>query len=168
MALVLALAVSACRKEAAEDTSWKVDIRGYGPVQTGMTVGQAGDAAARPLTQVNPGFEECDYVHFADDSSRAVQFMVIEGRVARVDVNDSTISTSHGVRIGDTEASVEAKYPGRITVSPHKYVDGYYLTVGPEAPADSGHAIVFETDGARVTTYRAGRMPEVEYIEGCS
>ena len=29
-------------------------------------------------------------------------------------------------------------------------------------------AYVFETDGKRVTNFRAGKFPEVEYIEGCS
>ena len=34
--------------------------------------------------------------------------------------------------------------------------------------ADSGFEVVFETDSQRVTRYRAGRLPEVEYVEGCS
>jgi hypothetical protein len=33
--------------------------------------------------------------------------------------------------------------------------------------ASAGKAIVFETDGKRVTMFRAGRMPEVEWVEGC-
>ena len=28
--------------------------------------------------------------------------------------------------------------------------------------------IIFETDGKRVVKYRAGRGPQVEYVEGCS
>jgi hypothetical protein len=27
--------------------------------------------------------------------------------------------------------------------------------------------IVFETDGQRVTRFRAGRLPAVQYVEGC-
>jgi hypothetical protein len=27
---------------------------------------------------------------------------------------------------------------------------------------------VFETDGQRVTNYRVGRKPEVQWVEGCS
>ena len=169
LALSLVLALPACKKPAGnEDSAWQVSIRGYGPIRTGMTLSDAAAAAARPLTEINPGFEECDYVHFADDSSRSVQFMVVGGRIARVDIDDSTISTNHGIRIGDSEARVQSQYPGRVAVSPHKYVDGHYLTIAPELPADSGLAIVFETDGSTVTTYRSGRVPEVEYIEGCS
>jgi hypothetical protein len=34
--------------------------------------------------------------------------------------------------------------------------------------ASAGKEIVFETDGKRVTMFRAGRLPEVEWVEGCS
>ena len=30
------------------------------------------------------------------------------------------------------------------------------------------YRLVFETDGERVTRYRAGRLPEVEWVEGCA
>ncbi|HEV8124529.1 MAG TPA: hypothetical protein VGP80_09815 [Gemmatimonadales bacterium] len=168
-ALALSLAITACKKaEMADNQAWQVSIRGYGPIQAGMTLAQAAEAGKRPLTAINPGSEECDYVRFEGDSSRGIQFMVVQGRIARVDVHDTTISTSHGIRIGDSEATVQEKYAERVTVSPHKYGDGHYLVVAPATPADSGHEIVFETEGARVTTYRSGRVPEVEYVEGCS
>jgi hypothetical protein len=32
---------------------------------------------------------------------------------------------------------------------------------------DPQHRIIFETDGKVVTRYRAGRMPEVEWVEKC-
>jgi hypothetical protein len=168
-ALVITLALIGCKKaDTIEDSAWQVSIRGYGPIEAGMTMAQAAEVGKRPLTAINPGSEECDYVRFEGDSSRGIQFMVVQGRIARVDVHDTTISTSHGIRIGDSEAAVQEKYAERVTVSPHKYVDGHYLVVAPATPADSGHEIVFETEGARVTTYRSGRVPEVEYVEGCS
>jgi len=30
------------------------------------------------------------------------------------------------------------------------------------------HLLIFETDGQKVVTYRAGIRPAVEYIEGCA
>jgi hypothetical protein len=51
--------------------------------------------------------------------------------------------------------------------TPHKYTDGAYLIVMPFAPADTLHRYVFETDGQRVTVYRAGLYPPVEYVESC-
>ncbi len=59
-------------------------------------------------------------------------------------------------------------YPGQVSISPHKYVDGHYLIVTPSAPADSTYRLVFETDGKLVTRFRSGKMPEVTWVEGCS
>ena len=36
------------------------------------------------------------------------------------------------------------------------------------ATADSAYRLIFETDGQRVTEYRAGLLPAVEWVEGCS
>jgi hypothetical protein len=87
---------------------------------------------------------------------------------ARVEVDSgATIATAAGARIGDGEERVRSLYPGRVAMTPHKYVAGHhYLTVTPAA-ADSAYRLVFETDGQRVTRYRAGRRPAVEYVEGC-
>ena len=55
-----------------------------------------------------------------------------------------------------------------IRVEPHAYTgpEGHYLVY--LAPVVRMFAVVFETDGTRVTTYRAGRQPEVMYVEGCA
>lgn len=152
-----------------QSTEWTITPAGYGPVHAGMTLAEATQAAGRAFGEPQMGSEECDYFLFAGDTvSGSAHFMVVNGQIARVDVNDSSISTAEGARIGDSEQRIMQLYPGRVTVQPHKYTDGHYLVVAPAAPADSGRNIIFETDGQKVTTYRAGRMPEVEYIEGCS
>ena len=93
-----------------------------------------------------------------------VVFMQIDGRIVRVDVTRPGVLTEAGVGLAATETQVSAAYDGRVTTSSHKYTDGHYLTI----PADAGHRIVVETDGERVTRYRIGRLPEVEWVEGCS
>ena len=51
-----------------------------------------------------------------------------------------------------------------MTSGPHKYnPGGHYITV----TGAGSNRIVFETDGSRVTNYRAGRSPEVEQVERC-
>ena len=154
---------------APRATEWTVTPAGYGPVHAGMTLQQAAQAGGRAFGEPQMGAEECDYFLFAGDSIEgSAHFMVVNGEIARVDVNDSSIATAEGARIGDTEQRIMELYPNRVTVQPHKYTDGHYLVVAPASPADSGRNIIFETDGQKVTTYRAGRMPEVEYVEGCS
>jgi hypothetical protein len=140
---------------------------GFGPVRAGMTLAEAEQALGAPLVLLGPRMEPCHYV--VVEGRPGVAFMVIDGRIARVDVQPKgTVKTAEGAGVGDDEARIQSLYPGRVVVEPHKYVDGHYLIVRPAAPADSGFRLIFETDGKRVTSYRSGRMPEVRWIEGCS
>jgi hypothetical protein len=95
-----------------------------------------------------------------------VTLMVENGRVVRADVTSGSAKTAEGAGIGDTEARILELYPG-LRSGPHKYTPGSYLVVLPNAPADTLHRYVFETDGVRVTRFRAGVFPPVEYVEGC-
>ena len=103
----------------------------------------------------------------ADSLPAGVRVMVEQQRVARIDVFEGAVQTAKGARIGDSEERIKRLYPNQVTVSPHKYTDGHYLTVVPTEAADSAYRIVFETDGRRVLRYRAGTRPQVEYVEGC-
>lgn len=38
----------------------------------------------------------------------------------------------------------------------------------PRDEEDSNYRVIFETDGQKVVRYRAGKLPEVGYIEGCA
>jgi hypothetical protein len=94
--------------------------------------------------------------------------MVTHGTVARIEIDSASIRTGLGVVVGDPESRVRDLYGSRLTVQPHKYdPNGRYLIVHSSAPSDSTHEIVFETNGDVVTKYRAGRVPEVEWVEGC-
>lgn len=138
---------------------------GWGPIRVGMTVPEARKALGGSLA--DPRNRECDHVHPRPAPS-GVLLMIVQGRVARVEVNDTTVATAEGARVGDSEARIEALYPGRVQSVPHKYEDGHYLIVRRGAGADTVYRLVFETDGRRVTRFRGGRVPEVEWVEGCS
>ena len=92
-------------------------------------------------------------------------FMITNGRIARVDISSRGYATERGARIGDSEARIKSLYRGMVKVSQHPYVDGHYLTVDMNRGRFS---LIFETDGKRVTSFRAGKSTEVGYIEGCS
>jgi hypothetical protein len=83
-------------------------------------------------------------------------------------VDTGSVTTEDGVKIGDTEDKVKSVYGDDLTTEPHKYITGgHYMTVMGDS-ASAGKALVFETDGAHVSNFRAGRMPEVKWVEGCS
>lgn len=152
----------------ATDSALVVTERGLGALRAGMTLAEAsaafgGTLVARDSTDPTT----CQYLEWRGGPP-GVMVMMDGGRIARVDVDSATVPTAAGARVGDSEGRVLALYRGRVTVSPHRYVEGHYLTVTPEAPADSSLRIVFETDLRRVTRYRAGTMPQVSWVEGCS
>lgn len=155
----------------AADTSWAVRFDGAGPVRVGMTVDEARAALGGDFAAEGAGAEPggCEYARSAA-APPGLAFMVEEGRVVRVDVRDSSaVATRMGARVGDTEERVRALYGGRMRIQPHKYVEGgRYLVVLPEEPRDGRLRMIFETDGERVTRYRAGTTPQVEWVEGCA
>ena len=147
---------------------WMVTPRGFGPLHAGMTRAEA-EAVVGGSLAVNgdSAWTDCGYVP-ADRLPSGVRVMVEAGTVARIDIESRTITTTEGARIGDSEDRIRQLYPTRVVATPHKYTAGQYLTVRPAADADSQFRLVFETDSGRVTRYRAGRVPPVEYVEGCS
>ena len=148
----------------------KLTTSGIGPLRVGMTIAQAERAAGTRLrVSRNAGTGVC-FVASLRRGPRGLSFLGTGQRIARVDVTGrrNRITTPTGARIGDTEARIERLFPGRIDVTPHRYTDGHYLTLMPRDRTDANRRIVFETDGRRVTAMRAGRLPEVKYVEGCA
>ncbi|MEH2069099.1 MAG: hypothetical protein V7K47_13215 [Nostoc sp.] len=146
----------------------KLSINSIGSVQVGMTASQARKAAGTQLVGDSPN-NSCYYLK-PESEPKNLGFMLTEGRISRVDVwKNSKITTLKGAKIGDTEAQIKSLYPGQIQVTLHKYVQGgHYLTFVPKEQFDQKYRVVFETDGKRVTQFRSGKLPEVEYVEGCS
>ncbi len=143
-----------------------ITIGGLGDVRVGMTVEEAAAAAGLELTGEPDVDPDCYFV--MPLGLDGVAFMVADGTVARIDVAAGPITTRSGAGIGSTEDEIKDLFPGQIEVSDHAYVDGNYLTFVPVDEGDDQFRVVFETDGEVVTQFRAGRLPEVEYIEGCS
>jgi hypothetical protein len=162
-----ALSQSDSASHFVNTSSWSVNIRGIGPLQAGMSRAEAARVMGVPPGVVDSAWTDCDYVGFGD-MPEGVSFMVEDGTIARVDVNNGRVATEEGARIGDTEDRIRKLYGARLSTTPHKYVDGHYLTVRLTDAADTAFRIIFETDGRVVTRYRSGRRPPVEYVEGCS
>jgi hypothetical protein len=156
----------------AGDTTLTLRDNGMGPMQVGMTAAQAklalGHFKVVPSDSTAPADSmACTYAISARLPA-GVKVMMEGARVVRVEVDSGRAATAEGARIGDTEARIQQLYPGRVTVGPHKYTDGHYLTVRPADASDNMHLLVFETDGKVVLSIRGGQKPQVEYVEGCS
>ncbi|EIL91588.1 hypothetical protein UU9_03982 [Rhodanobacter fulvus Jip2] len=93
-------------------------------------------------------------------------FMFEDGRFVRYDVGTARETAPGGGKVGMDEAEIRALYGERVEAQPHKYVAGagYLRVAAPQGES----ALVFETDAqGKVTRWRAGVPPQVDYVEGC-
>ena len=98
--------------------------------------------------------------------SRDFAFMFEDGRFVRYDVGTAKEAAPGGGKVGMDEAQIRTLYGARVRVQPHKYVAGAkYLRI---AALQGAGALVFETDEhGKVTRWRVGVPPQVDYVEGC-
>jgi hypothetical protein len=170
-AAALGVSVAAALPAAAEPLTKDtvVNEQGVGPIRIGMAPKEAGKAAGVTL-QGDPYelYEDgsCYYVIPEGELSGAFGFMVSEGTIARIDISsDSSAANAEGVRIGDSEQHLLELYKDAVVEEhPYQGPEGHYVRT---KDAGGQHGYIFETDGKVVERWRAGRYPEIEWIEGC-
>lgn len=141
---------------------------GFGPIRVGMTPAEASAAVGSELAQPEGMEASCFYV-FPEDAPQGLGLMFSEGRLARIDVTTDAYETAAGGQVGQSTEEVEDLYDGALAVSPHKYDEGgTYLTLTPSGELATTHRLIFETHDGEVTSFRAGQLPQVEWVEGCS
>jgi hypothetical protein len=150
--------------DTASLSAGRVTFSAVPPLRIGMSASEARRALGLPLSPAKNAPESCRYL---DTKGKSHAFVMLENdTIVRFDIRDSSLVTAAGARVGDSEARIRSLYRGQVTEQPHKYVQGgHYLVVA--TPSDTALRLVFETEGARVTRFRVGRRPAVEYVEGC-
>jgi hypothetical protein len=147
----------------------QVRMDGYGDMRFGMAVDEAKRAWGGELKGVPAEDGGCYYLTpkwVAVPSDFA--FMVEGGRFVRYDVGTDREVAPGGGKVGMGIDELRRLYAGRIEETPHKYVEGgKYLKV---ADGNGGEGrLVFATDAAgKVTSWRVGVPPQVDYVEGCA
>ena len=135
---------------------------GYGPYRVGMTLTQA-RRAVPGLT--GERFDAC--MEATSPRYPGVFAMFENNRITRVSLSgNSRVRTAGGIRVGDTEAAVRARYGARLRQERHTYVQspGKYLTVWT---VGRQRGFRFEIDEHRIVrTIHAGGA-SIRYVEGC-
>lgn len=148
-----------------------IGFAGFGPAPFGATEEQVRMAWGRELGGLKP--EQPGGCYYLMPQPRTpngyrVAFMFEDGRFVRMDVDAPDIEAPGGGRVGMTSKDIERLYAGHFQRQDHKYVEGgKYLRI-PNPDGGSG-VVLFETDASgRVTGWRIGEPPQVDYVEGCS
>ena len=149
------------------DTS-TISTVGLDKVQFGMTLEDAQKAAGTELTTDGPRDQAC-FLASPVGGAAGITFLFSKGTVERVDISAPPIATRSGAKVGSTEAQIKELYGDQIQVQPR--LDGQpgnALVFVPRDEADQEFRLVFTTDGTTVTSYRAGRVPQVLAPTGCA
>lgn len=160
--------VASPQPAASMATSGLARTDGYGDLRLGMSAEEARAAWQGELKGDVVEPDNCAYLRPKADAEFRVGFMFERGVFVRYDVAIEGEAAPGGGRVGQGRADIERLYAGRVQAQPHEYVQGgHYLRVTDPAIRDG--ALVFETDEAgRVTRWRIGRAPQVDYVEGCA
>ena len=148
---------------------WAATFEQVGPLSIGMSLAQVNQALGTHLAAPKvPGADPSGRCVYLDPPlDPALGLMIIDGRLARIDVVKSSIRTATGIAVGDTAASVAAAFGSRITSEPGAYYPrrGRYLTV---LTADGRYGMRFVILDGRVTAYYSGTPKTIQFVEGCA
>jgi len=178
--VLFAVAVAACSQEQAdqppsempamandpliEDCGTVTDA-GFCRVWIGMTLAEAKAAFPLQLESFSGDQEPSCFMVFPEGRSKDLTFMLVDGKVARVDVFMPGIATDKGSQVGSSEEEILESYGYRAKVFPNKYDDSKHDIV---VDTRFHYQMIFESDGSKILNYRAGVLPPVGYVEGCS
>jgi hypothetical protein len=147
----------------------QASFSGYGDMKLGITVEEATAAWGGELNGKPSEGSTCYYLTPKwVKAPRDFAFMAENGKFVRYDVGTDKEAAPGGGKVGMTVDQLQKLYNNSLQSAPHKYVEGgKNLSVAASGVAPS--KLVFETDAAgKVTAWRVGLSPQVDYVEGCS
>lgn len=149
-----------------------ITFQGFGPANFGATQEEVRMAWGGDLGDAKPDQAGgCYYLipQPVGTEGYRTAFMIEGDKFVRIDVRRDDVVAPGGGKVGMSKAQIAALYAG-IEEQPHKYTDGQYLRI-KDAAGGNG-VLLFATDGkddaAKVTEWRIGVPPQVDYVEGCS
>jgi len=164
---LLALTVTLSTGAAAGKYDPRATMSGVGPIRVGMNERQLEDAIGQRLPETQDASEDsCRQVE-AGPRWPGTSVMLLDGRVARIDVTTRGIPTLSGALVGDLVSRLHSIYGGRLRTSAHDFGSGEGMEYLTMFSGDRHYGIRFETDGERVTEYYVGTSEAVQFIEGC-
>ena len=146
----------------------KLTTAGLGAMFFGMTPDQASELLPTLWTGgPEDGTPRC-YLLAPANGPAGVVVTIYNSSIERVDITNASITTRSGASVGSTEAQLHELFGARLVVSPYADGSGNSIQYVPVDETDVDYRVIFETDGATVTSMRAGRLPAVAPAEPCT
>ena len=148
----------------------QASFTGYGDMKLGSTLEQAKTAWAGELQESKPAEGSTCHYLMPKWVSKASEFgfMVEEGKFVRYDVGTDKEIAPGGGKVGMVVEQLMLLYGSSLQSAPDKYVEGGKV-FSLAAPDGTPARLVFQVDGVgRVSAWRIGLPPQVDYVEGCS
>lgn len=147
-----------------------ITFAGFGPASFGADDEAVRMAWGKDLGDVHAGEPGGCYYLFPQpkpEGSYRLGFMIEGNKFARIDVATAEIVAPGGGKVGMGAEEIGRLYAGRIDEQPHKYdPDGKYLRIRDSA--GGAGVLLFEISAGKVSEWRIGIPPQVDYVEGCS
>ena len=147
----------------------QASFTGYGDMRLGSTVEEAkaawgGELKGKPSEGSTCYYLTPKWVTTPSDFA----FMAENGKFVRYDVGTDKEAAPGGGKVGMGVEELQKLYNNALQSTPHKYVQGgSNLSVAASGVAPS--KLIFETDATgKVSAWRVGLVPQVDYVEGCS
>lgn len=152
-----------------ESNAYRISASGFYNISFGMSeveaISVADIALARPDYLSHEEFledeKDCFYL---ESEELKIGIMILDGTVQRFDVWDSKVVTEKGAKIGMTFEDVETLYSDRRR-KPNFYtapVEDLIVTLNEDTK------IIFEQRSNDVIdSFRIGKVPAIEFVEGC-
>ena len=146
----------------------KLTTAGLGSMFFGMTPDEASEALPTLWTGGPEGGTPRCYLLAPANGPSGVVVTIYNSSIERVDITNPSVTTRSGASVGSTEAQLHELFGARLVVSPYADGSGNSIQYVPVDEADADYRVIWETDGATVTSMRAGRLPAVAPTEPCT
>ncbi|WP_078130578.1 hypothetical protein [Leptospira alexanderi] len=157
---------------AVDFSSFKIHLRGLGPIHINDTLLQLEQKLSRKLVggkENDYNGQECHFYTIPGLSGVSLMFIgkANDLKLSRIYISNSTFQTISGIKINSDVASVLSTYKSNIKREKEHYTGDTMLIFEAKDLPDKNFRIIFLTNNKKVTEINVGRIPEIFAVEGC-
>ena len=150
----------------AFDSSSSVSTVGVDAVSFCMTLNHARNAVGADFAPVTEPVDPACHLYVPAGGPSGITLTVTAGTVERADITTPDLTTRSGAGVGMSEQGLFDLFGDRLTSAPRDG-GGNTITFTPADASDAAFRVIFETDGDSVTSFRSGRVPQVNPTTPC-